>query len=97
MSVSTLAEPQGRPEVQETATPERETPQEFATRLLEAAKGIDPDDLDDRAAALRKGREAEERHVDLDAARERELERQQEIKGEVDSIAERDQGLSHGL
>lgn len=90
---------QGRDEVQETATPDRkrETPQAFAARLREAATGIDPDTLADRAAALREGREAEERQVELDAAREQELERQREIEREADSIAERDRGLGHGL
>lgn len=90
---------QGRDGVQETATPEREreTPQAFAARLREAAAGIDRDALADRAAALREGREAEERQVELDAAREQELERQREIEREADSIAERDRGLGHGL
>jgi hypothetical protein len=90
---------QGRPEVQEADAPdrERETPQDLAARLREAATGIDPDTLADRATALREGREAEERQVELDAAREQELERQREIEREVDSIAERDRGLGHGL
>jgi len=92
---------QGRDEVQEADAPEleRETPQAFAARLREAAAGIDPDDLANRAAALREGREAEERQAELDAAREREmeLERQQEIEKEQDRIAERDRGPSHGL
>lgn len=90
---------QSQPEVQETGTPEREreTPQEFAARLREAAAGIDPNTLADRAAALREGREAEERHQAQEVAREREMERQQEIEKERDSIAERDRGLGHGL
>ena len=90
---------QSQPEVRETAAPEREreTPQEFAARLREAAKRIDRDALADRAAALREGREAEERQAELDATQERELERQQEIEREADSIAERDRGLGHGL
>ena len=90
---------QSQPEVRETAAPEREreTPQEFAARLREAAKRIDRDALADRAAALREGREAEERQAELDAMQERELERQQEIEREADSIAERDRGLGHGL
>ncbi|MCB1357792.1 MAG: hypothetical protein KDK53_15295 [Maritimibacter sp.] len=90
---------QGREAGQETAArePERETPQAFAARLREAATGIDREELADRAAALREGREAEERQVAEDAARERELERQKEIEREVDSIAERDRGPSHGL
>ncbi len=85
--------------MRDTSAParERETPQAFAARLREAAAGIDPDTLADRAAALREGREAEERQVAEDAARERELERQQEIEKELDSIADRDRGLGHGL
>ncbi|AUQ64923.1 MobQ family relaxase [Phaeobacter inhibens] len=88
---------QSQEKVQESATPEREreTPQEFAARLREAAAGIDPDSLADRAAALREGREAEERQVAQEAAREqervKELERQQEIERE----AHRDRG--HGI
>jgi hypothetical protein len=88
---------QSRPEVQETATPEREAPQDLAARLREAATGIDHDALADRAAELREGREAEERQAELDAAHERELVRQQEIEREVDSIAERDRGRGHSL
>lgn len=90
---------QGRPEVQEVAPleRERETPQDLAARLREAAAGIDPDTLADRAAELREGREAEERQAELDAAREQELERQREVEREMDSIAERDRGLGHGL
>ena len=90
---------QGREEVQEADAPdrERETPQDLAARLREAATGIDPDTLADRAAALREGREAEERQVELDVAREREIERQREIEKERDSIADRDRGLGHGL
>lgn len=90
---------QGQPEVQETATPdrERETRQEFAARLREAAAGIDREELADRAAELREGREAEERQAELDVAREREIERQREIEKERDSIADHDRGLGHGL
>jgi hypothetical protein len=75
---------QGREKEPDVDAPERE-----------AAKGIDPDDLADRAAALREGREAEERAVAQEAAREqervKELERQQEIERE----AHRDRG--HGI
>ena len=92
---------QGREEVQEADAPEREreTPQDLAARLREAAAGIDPDALADRAAALREGREAEERQAELDAAQERELTRQREleIEKERDSIAERSRGLGYGL
>ena len=88
---------QGREKVQEGPTPEREreAPQDFAARLREAAAGIDPDSLADRAAALREGREAEERHTAQEASQEqervKELERQQEIERE----AHRDRG--HGI
>jgi len=55
-------------------------------------RGIDPDALADRAAALREGREAEEQHTAQEAAQEqervKELERQQEIERE----AHRDRG-----
>ncbi|MCF7779377.1 hypothetical protein GLP59_17360 [Sulfitobacter sp. M220] len=73
---------QGREKVQEGPTPEQEqeAPQDFAA-------GIDSDALSDRAAALREGREAEERHTAQKAAKEqertRELERQQEIEREA--------------
>ena len=92
---------QGREKAQHVDAPERDAPQssqdpqDLAARLREAAKGIDPDALADRAAALREGREAEERHIAQEAAREqervRELERQQEIERE----AHRDRG--HGI
>lgn len=98
---------QGREKAQHVDAPEREAseasqapqssqdPRDLAARLREAAKGIDPDALADRAAALREGREAEERHIAQEAAREqervRELERQQEIERE----AHRDRG--HGI
>ena len=98
---------QGREKEQHVDAPEREAseasqapqssqdPQDLAVRLREAAKGIDPDALADRAAALREGREAEERHIAQEAAREqervKELERQQEIERE----AHRDRG--HGI
>ena len=92
---------QGREKEQGVDVPEREAsqalqaPQDLAARLREAAAGIDPDALADRAAALREGREAEERHTAQEAAQEqervKELERQQEIERE----AHRDRG--HGI
>lgn len=92
---------QGREKEQRVDVPEPEAPQasqdpqDFAARLREAAKGVDREGLADRAAALREGREAEERAVAQDAAREqervKELERQQEIEQE----AHRDRG--HGI
>jgi len=89
---------QGREAGQEVDVPEREAPQtsqDLAARLREAAVGIDREGLADRAAALRDGREAEERHTAQEAAQEqervKELERQQEIERE----AHRDRG--HGI
>ena len=89
---------QGREKEQGVDAPERDAPQssqDLAARLREAAAGIDPDALADRAAALREGREAEERHQAQEVAREqervKELERQQEIERE----AHRDRG--HGI
>ena len=81
----------------DTAMPEREAPDDLAARLREAAQGIDREALADRAAAMREGREADERQVAEDAAREHELERQQEIEKERDSIADRDRDRGHSL
>jgi hypothetical protein len=77
---------------QETATPERETSQEFAARLREAAAGIDPDALADRAAVLREGREAEERHQAQEIAREQERVKELERQQEIERDAHRDRG-----
>ena len=92
---------QGREKEPDVDAPEREAPQssqdprDLAARLREAAKGIDPDAVADRAAALREGREAEERAVAQEAAREqervKELERQQEI--ERDGLRDRGHGI----
>ena len=88
---------QGREKEQHVDAPERDAPepQDLAARLREAAAGIDSDALADRAAALREGREAEERHTAQEVAKEqervKELERQQEIERE----AHRDRG--HGI
>ena len=86
---------QGRAKVQEGPTPEREreAPQDFAARLREAAQGIDREGLADRAAALREGREAEERAVAQEAAKE-----QERVK-EVGRESERsvDRGRGHGI
>jgi len=84
-------------ETPDTAMPEREASNDLAARLREAALGIDREALADRAAALREGREAEERQVAEDAARERELERQQGIEKERDSIADLDRDRGHSL
>ena len=90
---------QSQPEVPEAVPPEREreTSQDLAARLREAAKGIDPEGLAERAAALREGREAEERHQAQEIAQEQELARQQEIELEKKGIAARDRGLDYGI
>lgn len=86
---------QSREVVREVDAPAREAPQDLAARLRESASGIDPDTLADRAAALREGREAEERAVAQEVAREqervKELERQQEIEREAN------RGRGHGI
>ena len=73
---------QSREKRQEDEAPEREAPQDFAARMRQAATGIDQNAFADRAAALRDGREAEERHTAQEVAREqervKELERAQE-------------------
>ena len=89
---------QGREKEQGVDAPERDAPQasqDLAARLREAAEGVDREGLADRAAALRDGREAEERHQAQEVAREqervKELERQQEI--ERDAHRERGHGI----
>ena len=89
---------QGREKEQDVDAPEREAPQasqDLAARLREAAEGIDREGLADRAAALREGREAEERHTAQEIAQEqervKELERQQEI--ERDGLRDRGHGI----
>jgi|TARA_R100001369_G_scaffold91609_1_gene133404 hypothetical protein len=81
---------QGREKEQGVDAPEREAPQasqdpqDLAARLREAAEGVDREGLADRAAALREGREAEERHQAQEVSKEQErveeLERQQAIE-----------------
>ena len=90
---------QGREKEQGVDAPERDAPQssqDLAARLREAAaEGVDREGLADRAAALREGREAEERHQAQEAAQEqervKELERQQEI--ERDGLRDRGHGI----
>ena len=98
---------QGREKEQHVDAPEREAseasqapqssqdPRDLAARLREAAKGIDPDALADRAAALREGREAEERHIAQEAAREQERVKELERQQEIERDAHRDRG--HGI
>jgi len=86
---------QGREKEHDVDVPEREAPQDLAARLREAADGIDREGLADRAAALREGREAEERHQAQEVVQEqervKELERQQEI--ERDGLRDRGHGI----
>ena len=83
--------------------PERAGPDDLAARLREAATGMDRDAFADRAAALREGREAEERQAaqEVAAGKERELarEREREREIEVERTADRDRsnGLDYGL
>lgn len=84
---------QRHPEAPDIVTSEREVSDDLAARLREAAHGIDREALADRAAALREGREVEQRQVAEDAARKRavDLERQREIERDT----HRDRG--HGI
>jgi hypothetical protein len=72
----------------------------FADRLRAVVTGIDSARLAEAAAALREGREAEERQAALEAAaREQDLAREREREIEAEDIADRlaDRGPSHGL
>jgi hypothetical protein len=71
----------------------------LADRLRAAAAAIDPDRLAEGAAALREGREAEERQATLEASQEQELARERAREIEAEDIADRlaDRGPSHGL
>ena len=75
--------------------PEREAPQDLATRLRKAAQGIDREALADRATALREGREAEERHTTQEVAQEQERVKELERQQEIERDAHRDRG--HGI
>ena len=92
---------QGREKEQHVDARERETPQssqdpqDLAARLREAAEGVDRDALADRAAALREGREAEERHQAQEVAREQERVKELERQQEIERDAHRDRG--HGI
>ncbi|MGR3467144.1 MAG: MobQ family relaxase [Shimia sp.] len=98
-------------EVDGTATPEdrgtveRDMPddsQDLAARLRAAAANLDPAEVAERAAELRRTREVEERRAELEAVREREPphhehERDHEVEAEDHAERNRDDGLSHGL
>jgi len=88
---------QGHEKEQDVDALEREAPQDLAARMREAAEGVDREDFADRAAALREGREAEERSVAQEAAQEQERVKELEKERETESIAERDRGLGYGL
>ncbi|MGR3467016.1 MAG: MobQ family relaxase [Shimia sp.] len=73
---------------------------DFAARLGAAFAELDPDELAERTAELRRTREVEERQAAQEAAREREpthRERDHEIEAETDVERVRDRGPSHGL
>ncbi|WP_439655676.1 hypothetical protein [Sulfitobacter marinivivus] len=70
----------------------REQEPDLATRLRDAAAGIDPSAVADRAAAMRDGREAEERTVAQEAAREQELVKELERQQEIERETHRDRG-----
>jgi hypothetical protein len=86
---------QGREKEQGADLPEREAPQDFAARMREAAEGVDLEGFADRAAALRDGREAEERHTAQEAAKEQERVKELERQQEIERDAHRDRG--HGI
>lgn len=89
---------QDREKEQGVDAPERDAPQssqDLAARLREAAAGIDPDALADRAAALREGREAEERHQAQEVAREQERVKELERQQDIERDAHRNRG--HGI
>jgi len=86
---------QGRDKEQGVDAPEREAPQDFAARMREAAEGVDREGFADRAAALRDGREAEERHTAQEAAQEQERVKELERQQEIERDAHRDRG--HGI
>ena len=92
----------GRNTGRDVEPPERTGPDDLAARLREAAAGMDRDAFADRAAALREGREAEERQAAQEAAtKERELarerEREREIEAERSAERDRSNGLDYGL
>ena len=82
---------------------ERDVPedsQDLAARLRAAAASLDPAEVAEHAAELRRTREVEERQAVQEAAREREpthRERGHEIEAEDHVERDRDDGLSHGL
>ena len=89
--------------VEEHGVAERDAPedgQDLAARLRAAAASLDPAEVAERAAELRRTREVEERQAVQEAAREREpthRERGHEIEAEKDVERVRDRGPSHGL
>ena len=80
-----------RSALSEERSEEPDAPQSLAARLHAAAHGIDTEELADRAAALRRDREAE--HAAQDAERVLAKELEQEHEAEV----QRERGLGHEL
>lgn len=77
----------------------RDEAQGLAAGLRSAFASIDRDAFLGRVGELAAGREAEERQVEIEAAREQELVREREREIETEDIADRlaDRGPSHGL
>jgi hypothetical protein len=77
--------------IRETHSEEPEAPQSLADRLRAASKGLDHEEIADRLAVIRQGREVKERDIALELERLRavELEREAEIT--------RERGLGHEL
>jgi hypothetical protein len=78
----------------------REVAEGLAARLRDAVAGIDPAEMAERAAELRRTRKIEERQTELEAVREREPshhEHGHEVEGEEHALRSHDDGLSYGL
>ena len=97
------AEAEGAATSEERGASERdvsEDSQDLAARLRAAAASLDPAEVAERAAELRRTREIEERQAVQEVAREREpshRERGHEVEPETDVERVRDRGPSHGL
>ena len=77
----------------------REEAQGLVAGLRSAFASVDRNAFSERVSELTAGRETEERHAELEAAREQELTREREREIEAEDIADRltNRGPSHGL
>jgi hypothetical protein len=82
-----------RSDIREARSEEREAPQSLAERLRAASKGLDHDEIAARLAAIRQGRDVEER----DMARELERLRAKELEREREAEVKHEQGPGHKL